>query len=371
MTLGVVAPARAAGVNVKDLITNNQALHPALLEDTALVNAWGIAHSGSSPFWVSDNGTGLTTIYRVNPVTDLPTKVPFAGPMGGVSIPGDGSVTGQVFNSASATSFGNNVFLFVSEDGTISGWKGGASATVLQLADPLNVYKGTTLDVSGGNAYLLSANFGRGTIDVFKDPGTPALAGTFVDPNLPSGYAPFNVQVLDGKVYVTYALKSTVDPKDDAPGAGHGFVTAFDLQGNLLGRIGTMGGLNSPWGLAIAPSSWTGIAGDLLVGNFGDGRINIFHLNSNDTGTPLGFLQANGGGDLAIDGLWGLIPGNGNANGGSTQKIYFSAGPDGEENGLFGVLSVPEPSSVVLGLIAVGMLGARWQWRNRRRAAMP
>ena len=151
-----------------------------------------------------------------------------------------------------------------------------------------------------------------------------------------------------------------------SPGAGHGFVSAFDLQGNFQGRIGSMGTLNSPWGLAIAPSSFGSFAGDLLVGNFGDGTINVFNP---DPATPgfLGQLTGVDGKPIVIDGLWGLIPGN-DGNGGSSQNIYFSAGPNDEANGLFGVLqSVPEPSSMVLGLIAVGLLAGRWTWKNRRR----
>src|SRR5262249_32832859 len=200
-----------------------------------------------------------------------------------------------------------------------------------------------------GHSYLLSANFRAGTIDVRKgDSGAPDLTGKFLDPNLPAGYAPFNIQVLGGRIYVTYALQDSAK-HDDSPGAGHGIVTAFDLQGNCLGRIGTMGSLTSPWGLALAPSSFKSFAGDLLVGNFGDGTIGVFNPNPATPGF-LGQLSGVDGKPIVINGLWGLIPGN-NGNGGSSQKIYFSAGPNGEANGLFGVLesvpsaqSVPEPS---------------------------
>jgi len=345
-----------------------------------LKNAWGISHSGSSPFWVSDNGAGVATLYGVNPTTNAVTKISLtADPSGGVVIPatppGSGTPTGQVFNTASATgAFDGDLFLFVSEDGTISGWRGqlGTVAEVLQTGFATNVYKGTTEITTGGHSYLLSANFRAGTIDVLKgDNAAPALLGKFVDPNLPSGYAPFNIQVLGNRIYVTYALQDSAKHDDD-PGAGHGFVDAFDLQGNLLGRIGTRGPLDSPWGLAIAPSSFTGIAGDLLVGNFGDGTINVFNPDPTTPGF-LGALNGTDGKPIVIDGLWGLIPGN-DGSGGSIQDIYFAAGPNGEMNGLFGVLqsgqaasSVPEPSSLSLGLAGVALLVGRWAWKTRRR----
>ncbi len=170
-----------------------------------------------------------------------------------MTIPGDGSVTGQVFNGG--TGFNSDRFLFVSEDGTISGWRNalGTNAEKLQLPDPGNIYKGVALDITGGHSYLLSANFHSGNIDVLKgDTSAPDLAGKFADPGLPSGYAPFNISKLGNTIYVTYALQNG---KDDLPGPGHGFVSAFDQNGNFLGRIGTMGTLNSPWGLAIAPSA--------------------------------------------------------------------------------------------------------------------
>src|SRR5262249_49339721 len=151
---------------------------------------------------------------------------------------------------------------FVSEDGTISGWRGalGTLAEVLKTGETNNVYKGTTLDTTNGHSYLLSANFRAGTIDVMKgDTSAPALSGNFVDPNTPAGFAPFNIQTLGNKIYVTYALQDAAKHDDDA-GAGHGIVSAFDQQGSFLGRIGTMGTLNSPWGLALAPSSFTGFA---------------------------------------------------------------------------------------------------------------
>jgi uncharacterized protein (TIGR03118 family) len=305
----------------------------------------------------------VAVLYSVNPTTNLTTKLSVGSPPSDVTIPGAGTVTGQAFNSAGSPAFNGDAFLFVSEDGTISGWRGalGSTAETLQLASAANVYKGTTLVMVGGHAYLLSANFRAGTIDVLKgDAGAPDLAARFTDPNLPSGFAPFNVQVLSGKVYVAYALQDAAK-HDDVPGAGHGFVSEFDTSGNFLRRIATQGTLDSPWGLAIAPVSFGALAGDLLVGNFGDGRINVFNLT---TLTSDGQLPGANGTPLDIDGLWALIPGN-DGNGGNSSSIYFSAGPGDEMHGLFGVIAaVPEPSTALLLLSGIG---TGWLVLRRRR----
>ncbi len=351
-------PARADMFQVTNLVTDDQSANPAILTDPNLKNAWGISATATSPFWVSDNGTGLSTVYRVDPVTDLPTKVNLE-----VTIPAAGNVTGQVANPvASAGGFNGDAFLFVSEDGTISGWRAalGTNAEILQTGDPSNVYKGTTAASIGGHGYLYSANFHTGNIDILKgDSGAPNLAGNFTDPNLPANYAPFNIQKLGDTIYVTYALQDAAG-RDDIPGAGHGIVNAFDLQGNLISRIGTMGTLNSPWGLAIAPDSFGSFAGDLLVGNFGDGRINIFDPIAH---TFLGQLSDANGQPIVIDGLWGLMVGN-NGGAGSSDKLYFAAGPNDETHGLFGVIkAVPEPSSLLL--LLCGSAGIAWVARRR------
>jgi uncharacterized protein (TIGR03118 family) len=369
LVLGSGIPAKADSVfNVINLVTDDQSVNPAQQTDPNLVNGWGISRSGGSPFWVSANGTGTSTIYSVNGTTNATTVQGLV-----VTIPGAGNPTGQAFNTANAGgAFNKDLFLFVSEDGTVSGWRGalGTNAEVLQTGSPDNVYKGTALfnDTVGGHAYLLSANFRAGTIDVLKgDSGAPNLTGTFTDPNLPNGYAPFNITILNGKVYVAYAVQDSTK-SDEVAGKGLGIVSVFDTQGNFLQRLSTGGNLNAPWGMEFAPSSFGTVAGDLLVGNFGDGRINVIDPT---TGNQLGYLLDANGHPIVIDGLWGLIQGNG-ANGGSTNKIYFAAGPDDESHGLFGVIqSVPEPSSAALGLIALGVLAGSWQWKNRRRPRNP
>ncbi len=350
IAFGLALPAWGAGFTATNLVTDDQSAHAAVLTDPNLVNAWGISRSASSPFWVSDNGTGVATLYRVNPVTGVPSIQPLV-----VSIPGAGNPTGQVFANL-AGSFNGDAFLFVSEDGTVSGWRGslGTAAETFVLASPNNVYKGSAFENILGNGYLYAANFHSGQIDVVKgNAGAPSLAGSFVDPGIPSGYAPFNIQDINGNLYVTYALQDATG-HDDVPGLGHGFVSEFDTQGNFVGRVASQGTLDSPWGLALAPSSFGAIAGDLLVGNFGDGTINVFDIGTNNF---LGQLLAPGGNPLTIDGLWGLIPGSGAGNGGSSQAIYFTAGPDGETHGLFGVIAAPEPATIALfgaALLALG-----------------
>ena len=347
IALGLISPAPDAGAFIAtNLVTDDQAAHSAVLTDPNLVNAWGISRTGTSPFWVSDNGTGVATLYRVNPITGVPSIAPLI-----VSIPGLGNLTGQVAAGV-AGSFNGDAFLFVSEDGTVSGWRGalGTLAETLVIGSPDNVYKGSAFQNILGNGYLYAANFHTGKIDVYKGNGAaPNLAGNFVDPGIPAGYAPFNVQDIGDKIYVTYALQNAAGDEDVA-GPGHGFVSVFDNQGNFISRVGSQGTLDSPWGLALAPSSFGAYAGDLLVGNFGDGTINVFDLATNSF---LAQLVASDGNPLVIDGLWGLIPGSGAGNGGSSQAIYFSAGPDGESHGLFGVILVPEPGTLALLGLAV------------------
>ena len=188
------------------------------------------------------------------------------------------------------------------------------------------------------------------------------LVGTFTDPTVPTGYAPFGAAVLDGKLYVTFALQDS-DKHDDVAGAGNGFVDTFDLSGGSMQRLISGGALDSPWGLAIAPSSFGSLAGDLLVGNFGDGAINAYKTD----GTFVGALDGLDGNPLAIDGLWGLMVGN-DAGGGSSNVLYFTAGPMGESEGLFGSLSVPEPSTWAMMLIGFAVLGFA-AFRQRQKLA--
>ena len=352
LTVASAAPVAAAYVQT-NLVSNIQGV--AAFTDANLKNPWGISSSPTSPFWISNNGTGTSTLYN-GAGQPFPVNNPLV-----VTIPPSpgGTPTGQVFNGGSGFELAPGQparFLFATEAGTIAGWNPAANATNA-LIEVNNggtgaSYKGLAIGNNASGDFLYAANFGNGKIDVF-DSGFAAasLAGSFTDPNLPSGYAPFNIQNLNGTLYVTYALVG--QGGDDVPGAGNGIVDAFDTNGNLIKRVVTGGALNSPWGLALAPAGFGEFGGALLVGNFGDGLINAFNPA---TGTPLGTLRDATNNPIANDGLWGLHFGNG-GNGGSLNTLYFTAGPNNEADGLFGsIAAVPEPAS--LALVVAGLLAA-------------
>jgi uncharacterized protein (TIGR03118 family) len=341
--------------------------------DPNLVNPWGISESATSPFWVSDNNAGVSTLYNTQGVPlSLVVSIPSPGDPTGNS----GTPTGTVFNIAlgsgafkisNGTTSAPAIFLFATEDGTIVGWnpsvnpvgsdpmKAGTFGTIAvdNSANPTAatgaVYKGLTIATDGnGRTLLYAANFRAGAIDVFDTnfkPVTTLATGAFTDPNLPKGYAPFNVQVLNGKIYVTYA-KQNEAKHDDVAGPHHGFVDVFNLDGSagLDGgqvRLISRGPLDSPWGLAVAPASFGSLAGALLVGNFRNGRINAFDPA---TGAFLGGLKDPDGEPIQIDGLWALKVGNG-GNGGDANTLYFTAGLFGETHGLFGSLTPVAPGA--------------------------
>lgn len=316
--------------------------------DPRLVNPWGIAKSGSSPFWISDNGAGVSTLYNTAGTPQaLVVTIPGVG--GNPSTP-----TGQVFNSS--TNFNSDLFIFATEGGTIAGWRGalGTTAETLFSSSANATFKGLAIGATAQGTYLYAADFHNNTITVVPGTGAPALVGNFTDPNLPVGFAPFNVQNLNGQLYVTYA-KQDAAGHDDVPGAGNGFVDVYDLNGVFIKRLISGGPLDSPWGLAIAPASFGAAGGDLLVGNFGDGTINVFGSD----GTFVGSLATGGGTPLINDGLWGLTFGNG-GNGGNTNTLYLTAGLNDEADGLFaqidaGPTTTPTPEPATFGLLAVAI----------------
>jgi uncharacterized protein (TIGR03118 family) len=306
----------------------------ALIQDTNLVNAWGVSSSGTSPFWVSDNGTGKATLYAV---TNDALGAPHVAKQSlEVTIPGAGNPTGQVFNNTGG--FHGDIFIFGSEDGTISGWRPALSnaAEVLTMRSTA-AYKGITLSSKGGSPLLLAANFSEATLDAYDT--NAALIAQYADPAAPNGYAPFNVQVVEGMVFVTFA-EQDAEKHDDVAGKGHGIVDVFNPETGQFHRFvtgsdagGRLNAINSPWGVALAPSTFGARAGQLLIGNFGSGTIMAF----DPAGNFRGFLDGPNGEAIKIGGLWALRFGNG-GRGGVPGTLYFSAGPDDEGHGLFGSL---------------------------------
>jgi uncharacterized protein (TIGR03118 family) len=358
LQLATASPARAGEGNNQGFIQTNLVTNlitkPPTVQDTNLQNPWGIVHSPTSPWWVSDNNGHVSTLYDG-------TGTPIGAPLV-VNIPTPDSITGGtptgiVFNGVS-TDFivrdheksGPSLFIFATEDGTIAGWNGikvsSTQAFIVvdnsQVPDATNgaVYKGLAIAQTNQGQRLYASNFRAGTVDVFDAQFKPVhVKGAFTDKRVPAGYAPFGLQAIGKQIYVTYALQNELK-HDDVKGPGNGFVDVFSDEGKLLKRLIRRGALNSPWGLAIAPQGFGDLGGDLLVGNFGDGRINAYDIHS---GQLEGALEDPRGAPIAIDGLWGIGFGNGQ-KAGPTGTLFFAAGINGEADGLFGSL-VPAPQT--------------------------
>jgi uncharacterized protein (TIGR03118 family) len=318
--------------------------------DLNLVNAWGIAFGPTSPVWVADNGTGQSTLYDGDGapkslVVQIPTPTDPTG----------GNPTGIVFNG-STTSFvvsgiaadgitpvsGPSHFLFATEDGLIAGWTAGTLAYVGVPASGA-VYKGLALlalNSDGTGQQLYATDFHNAHVDVFDSTFAPVTlpAGAFTDPGLPAGFAPFGIQATtDGRIFVTYA-KQVAGSDDEAHGQGLGIVDVYDANGGFLSRVATRGLLNAPWGVALAPAGFGKFSKSLLIGNFGDGSINAFDAKNF---TPQGPLHGQDGHVLHIDGLWGIAFGNDHMDQPST-TLFFAAGPDDEQHGLYGRIDVAQ-----------------------------
>jgi uncharacterized protein (TIGR03118 family) len=294
--------------------------------DPNLVNPWGMTVSPNGTIWASDNGTGVATLYRGTDGSALSLIV---------TIPGKdknqpGNPTGTIFNPTSSfkvTKGSNSLparFLFVSEDGTISGWNptvDPTNAIVAVKPKDDNVYKGLALGMANGHNFLYATDFHKGEIDVYdEDFNLIKMKNDFTDPNLPKGFAPFNIRNFNGELFVTYA-KQDPPKRDDVAGPGNGFIDVFDTSGNLLRRLVSNGNLNSPWGMAI-------VGGELWVGNFGDGKINNYDPT---TGAFIEVISRADGTPLQFDHLWDMLLLN--------EKIFFTAGIADEEHGLFGVIT--------------------------------
>ncbi len=338
----VLAGATVAGAagspiyNVQTLVADDSGVS-ATTHDTSLVNGWGLSASATSPWWTANNGTNSSTLYNgAGTKSALTVAVP-GGPTGTVANTGTSFVIGQGAASASAR------FLFATEAGTILGWAPTVAPTTAVVAvdhaAQSAVYKG--LAVLGSRLY--ATDFHNARVDVFDGSFQPvALTGAFTDPKVPKGWAPFGIQALNGSILVTYAKQDSAR-HDDVAGGGLGYVDEYSPDGVLIARVAQQGKknapLNAPWGLALAPASFGVFGGDLLVGNFGNGRISAYQHRSNGSYAYKGQLRVANGAPIAIEGLWAIAFGNDAAAGPST-TLYYAAGPAGEKHGLLGAITV-------------------------------
>jgi uncharacterized protein (TIGR03118 family) len=310
--------------------------------DPNLQNAWGLAFAPGSPFWIADNNDNLSTLYDgTGAAQSLVVSIP-----NGTN--GPANPTGEVYNGTADFAILSGgvstpaLFLFDGEGGTITGWSAGTTAVVLYDDGAVNganaaVYKGLALANNGSANYLFATDLHNAKVDVFdtnfnKVSSAGGLyAGKFTDPTIPTGFAPFGIALVNGELFVTYAMQNA-PANDEITGAGLGYVDVFDLSGNLMQRFASGGALNAPWGIALAPAGFGSVGGDLLIGNFGDGKINSFNFT---TGVDSGALTLTGGQPLVIPGLWALLFGNGAENAPSN-ALYYTAGPNNQTDGVFG-----------------------------------
>lgn len=366
----LVAPVYALGFTQTKLVADQPGA--ALVTDPNLVNAWGIVIDEEGIIWIADNHSGFVTTYTQDGVPMAVTfqvPPPAESPAGTLASP-TGLVANKVrgFSISDGSRSGRSFMIVATEDGTISGWNPFVNTENAILAVDRSasgaVYKGLAIATNKLGTFIYATNFNAGTVDVFDSNWNRVLTFPFTDPSIPAGYAPFGIRAIGDTIFVTYALQDEFK-HDDQKGPGHGFINSFTTQGRLISRFASAGVLNSPWGLALAPdrnrfanagnlnlaslsvaqnNPGRGLRvglGTLLVGNFGDGRINMFNRNNK---AFIGALKDTFGNPIQIDGLWGLAsideiePFTLGAQLDKDDVIFFTAGPNGESNGLFGVL---------------------------------
>jgi uncharacterized protein (TIGR03118 family) len=357
-----------ADYNETNLVSNEPGVAP--ITDPNLIDPWGLAFSATSPLWVSNQGSGTATVYKITGASSSATALTEGvANIGGAPPSGANGPTGQVSTAApgittGATDFqvsgGKAAFIFDNLDSSISAWRGGLTSSVITTTVAGASFTGLAIgNTSGGAAQIYAADQNSGNVDIFNT--LWQQVGALTDPSLPAGFAAFNAQNINGTLFVTYA-----NPNE----ALGGIVDEFSPNGTMISRLitdptGTH--LQTPWGIALAPAGWGQFGGDLLIGNNGgDGTINAYSLS----GIQQGQITLNPDSPFSEQQLWGLTFGNG-ASAGSPDILYFSAGYTADAtNGLIGAIAVPEPTSAaVLGLLAIGQLAGGRRLRNYRRAA--
>jgi uncharacterized protein (TIGR03118 family) len=324
--------------------------------DANLSNPWGVAIAPGLPFWIADNNSNLSTLYSGTGAieTDSVTgsnEVGIAIPASAAGVPAN--PTGQVYNGNGgfliSTGAGQEsaLFIFDGEGGTIAAWASGSGATAVTayddgVANGANhaVYKGLALGTVNGSSFLYATDLHNNKVDVFDTNfAKPAgMQGKFIDPEIPAGFVPFGIVALNDQLYVSYAQQDAAK-HDETTGAGLGYVDVFDFSGNFVSRLASAGVLNAPWGMAVAPAGFGSLAGDLLIGNFGDGKINIFAPNGTALATSMGPLTVTNGGTITIPGLWSLVFGNGDADK-PLATLFYTAGFADQTDGVFGSIAV-------------------------------
>src|SRR3984957_7438556 len=355
----------ASGTTFADaaLVSNkSEVVATAATIDANLQNPWGIAAAPGFPFWISDNNSNLSTLYSGTGVQETQSITGSAET--GIAIPASAAgvqanPTGQIFNGTGGflipTSKGQEtaLFIFDGEGGLISAWAQDSGATAVTayddgVANGANhaVYKGLAIGAVGGATYLYATDLHNNKVDVFDTNFSKpaAMQGKFVDPNIPAGFAPFGIAALNGDLYVTFAQQDSA-MHDENTGAGLGYVDIFDFSGNLISQFASAGPLNAPWGIAIAPAGFGSLQGDVLIGNFGDGMINIFTPNGTALANAEGPLMSSAGQPFVFPGLWSLVFGNGDSDKPVT-TLFYTAGFANQTDGVFGgitLTSTPTP----------------------------
>jgi uncharacterized protein (TIGR03118 family) len=335
-------PAAVTPAGLSNVALVSDGVVAAAHADAKLQNPWGIAFAPGGAFWIADNNDNLSTLYDGNGVAEsLVVTIP-------AGAAGPANPSGQVYNATPDFVMGTGngatpaLFLFDGEGGTITGWASGTAASILYDDGAVNgaqaaVYKGLALANNGSANFLYATDLHNAKVDVFDgqfnkvSAAGGAFAGKFTDPNMPAGYAPFGITLVDGALLVTYARQNAA-ANDEVLGAGMGYIDSFDLNGNLLRRFASGGTLNAPWGMALAPAGFGTVGGQLLVGNFGDGAVHGYNLSS---GADEGAVTLAGGQALVIPGLWALVFGNGALNA-PNDALYYTAGPSNQQDGVFG-----------------------------------